>query len=1104
NPCNDNDACTTGDVCSGGKCAGPGSLDCDDGNPCSNDSCDKSNGCQHVNNTVACNDSDACTTGDVCSGGKCGGPSALNCDDNNVCTNDSCDKAQGCLHANNTLGCNDNDACTSGDQCSGGACSGAAITCDDKNDCTVDTCNKSTGCVFTNAAAGTACNDGNVCTVGDSCLNSVCKPGNQVWVDVLAGQIPNPNSGAGGGSLTDGSGAGAKFNTPTGLAYMPYDQKLYVADTYNHAIRAVTLDGKVSTVAGGAYAGFVDGTGSGAQFNMPTGVAAAGKGNLYVVDSNNHALRLLDTSAGSVTTLAGGSEGFTDGGGAKEAQFAAPMGIAVNLAGLVAIADSGNHAIRIYNPGTGEVSTLAGTGSPGSGDSGTGTGGKATFNKPVALAFDGNGVLFVVDMNNHKLRKVTPAGVVSTVAGDGKAGLVDSTNLSAVEFNYPSGIALSSWGPMFVTDSYNGRVRRAGPNGVATLAGGGNSVAPAPALQSSFNMPGGVTADASGYLYIADSNNHLLRRIRDTGNPCTIGGVCYTNGLIAANEPCKSCQGGTSFSVRPTGSACYDGLLCTSGETCASTGACSGQTLNCNDGNVCTDDACDAMTGGTCTATVNVATCSDGNPCTVGESCMYGECTVPTGSNACDDKNPCTTDSCTVQGGAAACAHSALGPETVCTAPAGSAYGMCRNAVCTGVEQTTIAATGGAATRLLDVNPDMAGGITAVGHAVSVNNTAPFGAAIAVTTGSTPPTLATQWSSTEELWSIRGRLLTGGHATIGGSVSDAASYTAYYTGNPAYTSGGPALSAISRVLRSTAMAIDGPTGGEDYLSGGAGDGTSLSPPTTLYRFRYLPASGTWDVSNGNKLGEMGVAGLIPSTSLGCTPAMVNVDVNGIYRPSTTEAFVALYGAKATTGYVAYWNAQSSLNTLCNGVAPGGTVDLTANNTKLLVVSGAQLLAVDGSAGTNVLAVGTSASSSSPVIWSFNGTTWSGQYPSLKAAGLGTAWSNTVFVPQAVAVLEKEAFVAGYVPLSGCRYLFVLHGSRSGTSWAWDHLKVTNNTVYTCDSANAGRLTITRGWANPKDGAVYFTGSAATASNGSTIVAAGQSSTGQVGLLLRIK
>ncbi len=167
-PCSDGNACTTADTCLAGSCVGGPAPNCDDSNPCTDDTCNPATGCVHTNNTAPCSDGNACTTADTCLGGSCVGGPALNCDDSNVCTDDSCNPATGCVHTNNSVPCSDGSACTTADTCLGGSCvGGPALNCDDSNVCTDDSCNPATGCVHTNNSV--PCSDGSACTTADTC-----------------------------------------------------------------------------------------------------------------------------------------------------------------------------------------------------------------------------------------------------------------------------------------------------------------------------------------------------------------------------------------------------------------------------------------------------------------------------------------------------------------------------------------------------------------------------------------------------------------------------------------------------------------------------------------------------------------------------------------------------------------------------------------------------------------------------------------------------------------------------------------------------------------------------------------------------------------------
>ena len=217
-----------------------------------------------------------------------------------------------------------------------------------------------------------------------------------------------------------------------------------------------------------------DGTGSAARFYFPNGVAVDSAGNVYVADTNNYTIRKI-TPSGVVSTLAGlaGSPGSADGTGSA-ARFNDPYGVAVDSAGNVYVADTGNNTIRKITP-SGVVSTLAGlAGSIGSAD---GTGSAARFFQPYGVAVDSAGNVYVADTNNNTIRKITPSGVVSTLAGlAGSFGSADGTG-SAARFYYPEGVAVDSAGNVYVADTGNDTIRKITPSGVvSTLAGLAGSI----------------------------------------------------------------------------------------------------------------------------------------------------------------------------------------------------------------------------------------------------------------------------------------------------------------------------------------------------------------------------------------------------------------------------------------------------------------------------------------------------------------------------------------------------------------------------------------------------------------------------------------------------
>jgi sugar lactone lactonase YvrE len=260
----------------------------------------------------------------------------------------------------------------------------------------------------------------------------------------------------------------------------------------------------VSTFAGGKL-GFADGIGGDAEFCFPNGIASDAAGNLYVADTANDRIRKI-TPAGEVSTIAGGVHGFADGIGG-DARFKLPSGIASDAAGNLYVADTANDRIRKITP-AGEVSTLAGD-EYGFAD---GVGSDARFKLPFGITSDAAGNLYVADHYNNRIRKITPAGVVSTIAGS-EEGFADGIEGDA-RFHRPTGIVVDAAGNLYVADSGNDRIRKITQAGVvSTLAGGEEGLADGVGSDARFNEPRGIAIDAAGNLYVADYGNDRIRKI---------------------------------------------------------------------------------------------------------------------------------------------------------------------------------------------------------------------------------------------------------------------------------------------------------------------------------------------------------------------------------------------------------------------------------------------------------------------------------------------------------------------------------------------------------------------------------------------------------------
>ena len=306
--------------------------------------------------------------------------------------------------------------------------------------------------------------------------------------------LVTPLAGDGSPGLQNGQGAQARFADPFGVA-LDHEGNLYVADAGdNNLIRKITPDGLVSTLAGGKE-GFKDGAGAEAAFNTPSGLAIDSSGNLYVADTGNHAIRKI-TPAGVVTTVAGdGTAGYHDGA-ARAARFNAPCGVAVDADDNLYVADTYNDRIRRITP-DGQVTTVAGGDVPGYAD---GTASAARFDTPCAVVVTATGELFVADTGNNLIRKITPDGQVTTFNLN-MTGTDGSDPLSA-----PVGLAQTHDGFLYVTENRHGRIIQISPDGIARVqAGGASSVG--------FNSPAGIAVDGRGALYVADAANYMISKL---------------------------------------------------------------------------------------------------------------------------------------------------------------------------------------------------------------------------------------------------------------------------------------------------------------------------------------------------------------------------------------------------------------------------------------------------------------------------------------------------------------------------------------------------------------------------------------------------------------
>ena len=309
-------------------------------------------------------------------------------------------------------------------------------------------------------------------------------------------------AGSGSYGTTNGPSATAQLSYPHGVA-VASDGTIYFTDSWSHRIRKVTTSDTVETLAGSTY-GFNDATGTAAQFYYPEGLDVDSAGNVYVADVANNRIRKI-TPSGSVSTLAGSSSGYVDATGAA-ARFRSPNDVAVDKDGNVFVADSSNHRIRKITP-EGVVTTVAGS-SSGYAD---GKGTAAQFYYPNGIAVDEYGVLYVSDSWNYKIRKITPEGVVTTLAGS-TSGYLDGQG-TAARFDMPWGISVGPARELYVADINNDRIRVVSPNGtVSTLMGtgtGGFQNGDGSVAQT--DNPWDVVMDKNGVIYVADDTNRIRK-----------------------------------------------------------------------------------------------------------------------------------------------------------------------------------------------------------------------------------------------------------------------------------------------------------------------------------------------------------------------------------------------------------------------------------------------------------------------------------------------------------------------------------------------------------------------------------------------------------------
>jgi len=322
-------------------------------------------------------------------------------------------------------------------------------------------------------------------------------------ITTIAGSVTATSLGDGGPATR------ARLSHPEQLA-VDKNGNVYVADTRHARVRKITPEGTITTIAGSGKLGPLgDGGPARAAGLYPSGVAVDGKGNVYVTDNAHERVRRI-TPDGTITTVAGtGRVGADkgDGGPATSATLWNPHAVAIDGQGNLFIAGTSNQRVRKVSP-DGTITTIAGTGRQGfSGDGGPAR--SARLHDPYGVAVDRHGSVYIADSGNHRVRKVSPGGRITTIAGTGSPGYSgDGGPATAARLHHPRGVAVDARGNLYIADSENFRIRMVSDGTITTIAGTGRSASSGdggPPRSAQLEHPTGVAVDGKGFLYIADA-----------------------------------------------------------------------------------------------------------------------------------------------------------------------------------------------------------------------------------------------------------------------------------------------------------------------------------------------------------------------------------------------------------------------------------------------------------------------------------------------------------------------------------------------------------------------------------------------------------------------
>ncbi len=610
--CTDGNACTLGDSCSGGACVAGKAAECDDDNECTIDLCNSKTGsCDHPATPGSCDDGNACSVGEVCDGGVCSGGKTLDCSDKNPCTDDTCDNTGGCLHQDNSAACDDGDGCTLNDACAGGAClPGAASPCDDVNACTTDSCNLASGCTHT-AVDGPglppmACEDGDGCTIGDTCTNGQC--------------------GGAAKDCDDGNSCTSDFCASGGCQHIAKVENAVCDDADPCTMGDVCdHDGKCT-------------------------------GKAFVCDDGNPCTSDVCTKAdGKCHTEPTSGAACEDGSGCTLGD-ACVQGSCES--GAVKVCNDANPCTDdSCDSGSGQCVFTANATPCSDNDA-------CTVGDACAAGLCSAGTVTNCDDNdpctyetcNNVTGKCNSGPVTDGVAcSDGVActqGDVCKTGKCI-----PGGPPKCDDGNVCTTDScdpVSGKCVAKDTDG--SVCDDGNPCTTKDACAAGKCLSG---------VNVCDCQTNLDCKSKEDGDLCNGSLYCDTSkpGAFACKVDlktvvvcdtskdtecvswaCKALSGKCEPSNKTDSTACdADKSVCTSGDHCLA-GLCTpGLQAGCDDKNACTNDSCDPLKG--CTYAANNLLCSDDNPCTLNDKCSGSACS-PGAALPCDDGDTCTADYC--------------------------------------------------------------------------------------------------------------------------------------------------------------------------------------------------------------------------------------------------------------------------------------------------------------------------------------------------------------------------------------------------------------------------------------------------------------------------